>query len=514
MSYGIREAIEEQATRTIRKHNHAISSRRYGQRGKTGTVNNGTISRWGIERQFNPFYVRSKVDSISHAIELAIRNESYEPRPALNQRIPKRGGGHRCITISTVPDAAVGSWLNKRLFTRNRKFLSDFAFGYRPDKNSDQAISFIASAVASTPRPSVVEYDFENFFDSIDHTYLLEVLNNHFQVRRDEMSVLFALLKGRSASESDYRRGIFTGRRIGIPQGNSISLFLANAVCFELDESLENHGITFARYGDDIVAIGKTHSEADQAADLILRWSRKARIEINYKKSQAISLLTEHDLGEIKHKPSITFLGCDIGGSGIRPSEKRVERIKTRIARVIYEHLISTAKQGASNIQSGIDWDLVECVNEIRRIVYGRLTEKNIADALSGKRRPKRMRSHMSGFAMVDIPDAFKQLDGCIVGQIERAYAQRAALTSRFNVKPLNRVSIISGAWCDPVAIKSDTRLPSTFRAWLYQRRSRAKILKHRTLSTRFGSFWRLLFSVFNVHLRARFLRRPFRPGL
>jgi hypothetical protein len=78
----------------------------------------------------------------------------------------------------------------------------------------------------------------------------------------------------------------------------------------------------------------------------------------------------------------------------------------------------------------------------------------------------------MSGFAMVDIPDRFKELDGWLVGLLERAYSMRASLVSKLGVKPLalKRKDIISGDWYQFKQFTQETRLPSAFRAWLYIR--------------------------------------------
>ncbi len=483
MSYQLQRFIKDQAKRTIRKYQLLTYRRirdlkkrekRTGKKNKPPTAKTA-IPRWKLDQQFNPFYVRAKSASLSHAIEAAIRAKSYRPRPSLDVRIKKEGGGHRGISVYSVLDAAVGTWLHRRLQTRNSALLSESSFGYRSDKNANDAIRHITDAVAMAPRLFVVEYDFEKFFDSIDHSYLLSLLRKHFHVKADEMEVLRALLSGESAVEVKYKKKAFTQRKTGIPQGNTISLLLANAVCYELDKGLEDLGVTFARYADDIVVISKSYLKACKAADLILRWSAQSRVKINYKKSDGVSLLVEHGAGEIKSKNSVLFLGCEISSQGVRPAEKRISRIKRKMARVVYQHLIQAPKKRTFNkkrIQADVDWDLVTCVNEIRKIIYGRLSEADLTDGLSRKAPQKPVRSHMSGFAMVDKPDQFRELDGWLVGLLERAYSMRASLASKMRVKPLvlTRKSIISGNWYKFKGFSQETRLPSTFRAWLYMR--------------------------------------------
>lgn len=482
MSYQLQKFVEAQAKRTIGKYQFQTYRRirdlrkREKRTGKKKKAASTLVPRWGLEQQFNPFYVRTKIASLSHAIEAAIKSKSYKPRPSLDVTIAREGGGHRRISIYSVPDAAVGTWLRHRLLTRNSGLLSESAFGYRSDKNANDAIRHIGDAVRATPRLFLVEYDFAKFFDSIDHSYLLKVLNQYFQITADEMTVLCALLSGKSAVEADYKNGAFTQRKCGIPQGNTISLFLANAVCCELDKSLEGLGVTFARYADDIVVVARTYLRACEAADLILRWSAQSKVNINYKKSDGISLLMPQGVGEIKSKNSFAFLGCEISQMGVRPAEKRIQRLKMKISRAVYQHLIQAPRKRTFNrkrIQPDVDWDLVTCVNEVRKIIYGRLRETEVTDGLSGAAPLKPVRSHMSGFAMVEIPDRLRELDGWLVGVLERAYAMRAALVSKLGAKALalTRKSIISGDWYKFKEFGQETRLPSTFRVWLYMRK-------------------------------------------
>ncbi len=142
---------------------------------------------------------------------------------------------------------------------------------------------------------------------------------------------------------------------------------------------------------------------------------------------------------------------------------------------MVYQHLIQAPKKRTFNkkrILANVDWDLVTCVNELRRMIYGRLSEVDLTDGLSRKDPRKPIRSHMSGFAMVDDPDRFRVLDGWVVGLLERAYSMRAALVLKLGVKPLQltRKSIIIGDWNQFKDFALETRLPSSFRAWLYIR--------------------------------------------
>ena len=122
----IQEALEREVRKLIQRHNRAASGsvhnrRRYEKRsGETGRSSGSNIPpHRAAHPQFNPYYVRSRLESFSHAIARKVRLSKYTPNPTLLVPIPKPGGGYREIAISTVPDAAVSYWLGRRLIERN-----------------------------------------------------------------------------------------------------------------------------------------------------------------------------------------------------------------------------------------------------------------------------------------------------------------------------------------------------------------------------------------------------------
>lgn len=433
-------------------------------------------SRWKLEQQFSPFYVRSRIACFAYSLARALQKGRYRPRPSLHQKIRKPGGGTRTISIFTVPDAAIANWLNERLLKTNGDRLSDYAFAYRRDKNINDALYHISAAIRDKPRVFVVEYDFARFFDSISHRYLFSLLRRYYAISPYELVAIRNILSGPYAEGvSEYSQGRFHRRKRGIPQGSSLSLFLANAACHELDKELEGLPVVFARYADDLVVATDNYSDACRAAAAILEWAKRADIAINEGKSDGVTLLTTTGIGEIKAKRSIVFLGSEISAHGIKPSGKQLRRLKRRISLIIYEHLLRALLRGKFNpkrIQKDSDWDLVTCVNAIRRVIYGRVTETELREGLIGLPE-KAIKSSMSGLALVDDPTLLKGLDGWIVGCLERALSMRSILARRHKVKAKDhsRREIISGEWYRSTAFPQETRLPSCYLAWAYMKR-------------------------------------------
>jgi hypothetical protein len=120
-----------------------------------------------------------------------------------------------------------------------------------------------------------------------------------------------------------------------------------------------------------------------------------------------------------------------------------------------------------------LDWDLVTCVNEIRRYLYGQVTDRHLSNCLANTETPLKMtRSLLSYYPLVTNPTVFKQLDGWLVDVLRRALQQRKALIEHFvqDYRVYSKQEIISGSWYVN-DIPNETRLPSFYRGWLYVRK-------------------------------------------
>ena len=106
-----------------------------------------------------------------------------------------------------------------------------------------------------------------------------------------------------------------------------------------------------------------------------------------------------------------------------------------------------------SPIQIGhgfVDWDLVTCINEIRKYVYGGLSHNTISNLLQHDRKMPFVRGLMS-------------LDEWLLTAIRRAYMERLRILSSIGVggTPIGQGALLSGEWYTYFAISNETVLPS-----------------------------------------------------
>lgn len=379
---------------------------------------------WKDDKKLNPFYVKGKSKSIALSIVKKLVNKSYAPNQPYIKKIPKKGGGYREVSIYQIPDAAVSRIFYERLLAKNKHRFSSFSYAYRNDRNVHFAIQDIWLDLSRDARAFIAEFDFSDFFGSISHDYLRRQFDcNGFYISEEERFVIETFL-GRQTT--------------GIPQGTSISLFLANLVCWQLDKSLEQAGLKFARYADDTVIWSSSYQKICEAFTIVNDFSSSTGIPINLKKSEGISLLTRPGLpAELKNvKNSLDFLGYSISVDVVSIKSATINKIKKQISYLLYRNLVQPLKgeRLLGMIIPGNDKDpaLLTVMLQIRRYLYGGLNSQQLRDYINGRSKRIQFKGIMSFYPLVNDIAQLKTLDGWMVSTIYRCVQLRSKLLKRW----------------------------------------------------------------------------------
>ncbi len=421
----IQEKIVQECAKLILRH-HKYHNRLHAKWKRTKARASGTPAKvvripeyWTADPKFDPFYVRSNAVAIARSIAKKISDGTYSPNAPFHKEIPKKSGGLRSLTIHQIPDAAVSNYFYSRLLAKNRHRFSSFSYAYRNDRNVHFAIQDIAVDLSLDSRAFIAEFDFKDFFGSISHDFLFSQLHqNGFLVSEEDESIMKAFLSNRER---------------GIPQGTSISLFIANLVCWKLDKSFEKSGLKFARYADDTVVWSSDYGAICKAFTLIEAFSRDAGVPINPIKSAGISLLSRKGLNsEMSSKDSFDFLGYSIGVEHVSMSDRAEKKIKKQISYLFYKNLIQPLKamplRGLVIPAGGRDKALLSAMMQVRRYLYGRLEQRDIIEYLKGRRRTLYFKGAMSFYPLVTDVEQLKALDGWLLSTIARALSLRSRL--------------------------------------------------------------------------------------
>ncbi len=435
------QRVLERSTRLIVEHEtyaksiHDENDRRRRRSIRTpGLLQLRRPETWDLDPGFNPYVVRSRHERIAHAITERLRDRSYIPRPPAGFSVPKPSGGERIVSTFQIADEVISNRLLRSLTRKNLPRMSARAYAYRPDLGPHDAISYISTEFAREHRLFVAEYDFSKFFDTVDHGFLLETLDTMGITRTPlEQYVIERFLESPepylSATEKHTPR---SARERGIPQGTSLSLFLANVAASELDRGLERLGVGFVRYADDTLIWSTDYGRISEAASILHEASSHIGSPINSEKSLGIRLLAKEETVHVEMSSTkhVDYLGHRVGLRDVRMKDASVTRIKARVSDLIFSNLLLEPLNGTQEPGrlSNVDRDYATLIWQLRRYLYGPLTEKDIRRFQTGAIPPMSFEGVMSFFPLINDENGLRELDEWIAAQIWLAMRKRAQL--------------------------------------------------------------------------------------
>jgi RNA-directed DNA polymerase len=397
-------------------------------------------AHWSVDQGFNPYYVNKHAKAIARSIERKLGSQEYVPRPAFRYEVPKPDGTLRKVSLFQVADSALSCLTFQRLMQKNARHFSASAYAYRNDLSIHDAILHIGSDLRRRHRIYLAEFDFTKFFESISHRHILEMLRD----RR-----FFVTVRERFIIESFLKTPVYKGHEYigphqqeasesGIPQGTSISLFLANLAAYPLDRHLERLGVGFARYADDTLIWSESYDGIGRAANALEDAAVEMGVGLNFLKSKGITLLAPAELpSELPAKEAVNFLGYKISRKYLSIRPESVQRIKSHISWLIYQNLLQEPKRGhfvSSRIlgQGQIDRDYPVLIYQLRRYLYGGLNEAMLRRFLYRQTPNLRFKGLMSFYPIVDDEPLLRELDGWMLASVIRAIKRRGELWNAY----------------------------------------------------------------------------------
>jgi len=220
-----------------------------------------------------------------------LRSGQYRPFPVKRVEIDKPDGGQRQLGIPTIIDRVIQQAIAQVLTPIFDPTFSNNSFGFRPNRNGQQAVKQVKDII-KTGRRIAVDVDLSKFFDRVDHDLLMTYLGYKVKDKR----VLQLIKRYLRAGIID--KQLYSESREGVPQGGPLSPLLANIMLDPLDKELEKRGHHFARYADDFTILVKTSRAGERVLSSISRFlNDRLKLVVNTTKSHVVKTSDSKFLG-------------------------------------------------------------------------------------------------------------------------------------------------------------------------------------------------------------------------
>ena len=247
-------------------------------------------------------------------IKAKLEDGSYQPGAVRGVRLPKPNGGERRLGIPTVQDRLIQQAVLQVLTPEFDPAFSTHSYGYRPGRSAHDAVR-AAQEYIQAGHSWTVDVDISAFFDEIDH----DILMRQVSARVGDKRVLRLI--------GDYLRapvhldGQVEERTRGTPQGGPLSPLLANIYLDALDKELEQRGLHFCRYADDVVIFVNSERSGQRVLASLTGWLEKhLKLRVNATKSG------------VNRPGNGKFLGFHLDAEGhTKPAATSLERFKAKV---------------------------------------------------------------------------------------------------------------------------------------------------------------------------------------
>lgn len=244
----------------------------------------------GVDGQTAAEYAADLENNLRRLLE-RFKSGSYRAPPVRRVHIPKGDGkSTRPIGIPTFEDKVLQRAVVMLLEAVYEQDFKNFSYGFRPGRSAHDAREALRNGLMAMGGGWVLEVDIKNFFDTVVHTTLNQILD-----QRVGDGVLRRAI-GKWLKAGVMEEGLLRKSTSGTPQGGVISPLLANIYLHEVVDLWWDRDVlprlwgkaTLVRYADDVVIAFEREDDARRVLRVLPKRFEKYGLMLHPEKTRLV----------------------------------------------------------------------------------------------------------------------------------------------------------------------------------------------------------------------------------